>query len=40
MWCGLGFGQFLKVEWSIGKFLWLPFEGVKVQAVSLVDVGV
>jgi len=30
----------LKVEWSVGEFLWLPFEGVRVLAVGLVDVGV
>jgi len=37
VWCSLGFRQFLKMEWSVGDFLWLPFEGVKVLAVGLVD---
>jgi len=40
MWCSLAFRQFLKVDWSVGEFLWLPFEGVGVLAVGFIDVGV
>ena len=34
------FGQFPAVGWSVGEFLWPPFEGAKVLAVRLVDVSV